>query len=80
VPPDKYVELARQLDEIFRRSLTCEVRRVHELSGGDYGRHIRCFLERYQIEADIDVDFETIRKIYRDYLDRTGKKNRKIFA
>lgn len=80
VPPEKYAELTRQLDEIFRRSLICEVRRVHELMGGDYGKHIRSFLERYQIEPDVDVEFETIRKIYRDYLQRISQKNRKILA
>ncbi|OIN55499.1 hypothetical protein [Arsenicibacter rosenii] len=79
-PADKYGELTRQLDEIFRRSMICEVRRVHELAGGDYGVHIRQFLNRYQIEADVDVDFETIRKIYRDYLHRISQKNRKILA
>lgn len=79
VPPEKYPELARQLDEIFRRSLICEVRKVHELAGGDYGIHIRSFLERYQIDADVDVEFETIRKIYRDYLNRNGQKNEKNF-
>ncbi|MCK8493800.1 hypothetical protein M0L20_18180 [Spirosoma sp. RP8] len=77
VPPDKIPALTKQLDEIFRRSLICEVRKVHELAGGNYGPYVRTFLERYSIEADVDVDFETMRKVYRDYLARNGRKNGK---
>lgn len=73
--PDKLPDLARQLDEIFRRSLICEVRRVHELAGGNYGDHVRAFLDRYKILGDVDVDYETMRKVYRDYLARTERKN-----
>ncbi|KAB7728011.1 hypothetical protein F5984_19850 [Rudanella paleaurantiibacter] len=77
VPPDKMHALGNQLEEIFRRSLICEVRKVHEMAGGNYGPYIRQFLERYGIEPDVDVDFETIRKIYRDYLARNGRENEK---
>lgn len=77
VPPDKLPDLVHQLEEIFRRSLICEVRKVHEMAGGNYGPYIRSFLERYSIEADVDVDFETIRKVYRDYLARNGRENEK---
>lgn len=80
LPPDKLPDLVRQLDEIFRRSLICEVRKVHELAGGDYGPYIRHFLDRYDIVPDVDVEWETVRKIYRDYLNKTEKKNQKIFA
>lgn len=79
IPPDKIPALVRQLDEIFRRSLICEVRKVHELAGGNYGPFVRNFMERYQIEADVDVDFETMRKVYRDYLARNSRKNDKNF-
>lgn len=78
LPPDKLPDLARQLDEIFRRSLICEVRRVHELTGGNYGDHVRAFLDRYGILGDIDVDYETMRKVYRDYLARTERKNHRF--
>jgi len=77
VPPDKLPDLVHQLDEIFRRSLICEVRKVHELAGGAYGPYVRSFLDRYGIEADVDVDFETMRKVYRDYLARNGRENEK---
>ncbi|MVM35285.1 hypothetical protein GO755_35010 [Spirosoma sp. HMF4905] len=76
VPPEKISILAKALDELFRRSLIIEVRALHGLCGGDYSRFIRSFLERYQIEPDVDVDFETIRKIYRDYLERVDKQTR----
>ncbi|MVM37264.1 hypothetical protein GO730_05815 [Spirosoma sp. HMF3257] len=84
VPLEKMSTLAKALDELFRRSLIIEVRALHGLCGGDYSRFIRSFLERYQIEPDVDVDFETIRKIYRDYLERVDKQTREaeknIFA
>lgn len=99
IPPDKMPHLVRQLDEIFRRSLNCEVRKVHEMAGGNYGpyvrtfieryvrsrnrylkrarTYVRTFIERYGIIADVDVEFETMRKIYRDYLARIDRKNAK---
>ncbi|MVM36134.1 hypothetical protein GO755_39345 [Spirosoma sp. HMF4905] len=80
VPPEKYASLVKSLDEQFRRSLICEVRALHELCGGDYSRFIRNFLARYHIEADVDIDFDTVRKIYRDYLERMDKANRELVA
>ncbi|GAB3790174.1 hypothetical protein GCM10028818_59910 [Spirosoma horti] len=77
VPVEKYPDLVRQLDEIFRRSLICEVRSVHYLAGGDYSQYIRNFLARYDISPDIELEWETVRKIYRDYLSRVDKKNKK---
>jgi len=80
VPPEKYPDFVRQLDEIFRRTLISEVRSVHHLCGGDYSQYIRSFLTRYDITPDIELEWETIRKIYRDYLNRVEKKNRKNFS
>ena len=77
VPSEKIPDLVRQLDEIFRRSLICEVRSVHYLAGGDYSQYIRTFLARYDITPDIELEWETIRKVYRDYLSRVDKKNKK---
>ncbi|GAB3990369.1 hypothetical protein GCM10028807_17380 [Spirosoma daeguense] len=76
VPPEKLASLAKSLDEQFRRALICEVRALHSLCGGDYSRFIREFLARYSIEPDVDIEFETVRKIYRDYLERIDKVNR----
>lgn len=78
VPQEKLANLVKSLDEQFRRALICEVRALHELCGGDYSKFIRNFLGRYEILADVDVDFETVRKIYRDYLDRVDKSNREL--
>ncbi|MGF7217487.1 hypothetical protein GGR92_003661 [Spirosoma lacussanchae] len=79
VPPEKLASLVRSLDEQFRRSLICEVRALHELCGGDYSKFIRNFLKRYSIEPDVDIDFDTVRKIYRDYLERMDKSNRELY-
>ncbi|OJW76346.1 hypothetical protein [Spirosoma sp. 48-14] len=78
VPPEKLASLVKSLDEQFRRSLICEVRALHELCGGDYSRFIRAFLNRYNIEADVDIEFDTVRKIYRDFLERIDKTNRAV--
>lgn len=77
IAPDKYPAMVRQLEEIFRTAMVFEVRKVHELVGNDYSPHIRQFLDRYQIRRDVDIDWETVRKIYRDYLNRNDRKNRK---
>lgn len=80
VPPDKLDSLARQLDEMFRSALINEVRGKHELIGGDYGPYVTCFLERYGIDIDNDVNWQSMRKIYRDYLESISKKRQKILA
>ncbi|MCX6216562.1 hypothetical protein [Spirosoma sp.] len=80
VPLEKYPDFVRQLDEIFRRTLISEVRSVHYLAGGDYSTYIRNFLARYDIQPDIELEWETVRKIYRDYLLRVDKKNKKKFS
>ncbi len=77
IAPDKHPAMVRQLEEIFRTAMIFEVRKVHELVGGDYSPHIREFLDRYDIKRDVDIDWETVRKIYRDYLNRNDRKNRK---
>ncbi len=78
VPAEKLACLAKSLDDQFRRSLICEVRALHDVCGGDYSRFIRNFLARYDIEPDVDIEFETVRKIYRDYLHRVDKSNREL--
>ena len=80
VPPEKVESLARQLNEIFRSALINEVRGKHELIGGDYGPYVTNFLERYGIIPDVDVNWQSMRKIYRDYLESVAKKRQKIFA
>ena len=80
VPVDKLKLLSQQLDEIFRRTLICEVRSVHEITGSDYSPHVKRVLERRGIMPDVDIDFQTARKVYRDYLEKNARKNQKIYA
>ncbi len=80
VPVDKLKLLSLQLDEIFRRTMICEVRSVHEVTGGDYAPFVKQVLNRRGIEIDVDIDYQTARKIYRDYLEKIAKKNQKISA
>ncbi|MCA0229884.1 MAG: hypothetical protein LCH91_05430 [Bacteroidetes bacterium] len=78
VPAEKVAGLVKQMEEIFRRTIICEVRGVHEESGTDYGKYLARCLERRGIEKDIDVDFDNIRKIYRDYIQKVERKNQNI--
>lgn len=77
IAPDKHLAMVRQLEETFRTAMIFEVRKIHEVAGGDYSPHVRHFLDRYHIKRDVDIDWETVRKIYRDYLNRNDRKNRK---
>lgn len=76
----KIPSLIQYMDEIFRRTLICEVRGGHELSGSDYGPLITAFLKRRGIERDIDIDYQTVRKVYRDYVAKINRKMAKSFA
>ena len=77
VPPFKIVSLRRQLDEGFRSALIREVRRLHYEIQGDYTPLIEKVLKDWGIERDVDVDFETLRKIYRDHMKRIAEKRQK---
>ena len=80
VPAEKVAGLVKQMEEIFRRTIICEVRGVHEESGTDYGKYLARCLERRGIEKDIDIDFDNVRKIYRDYIQKIERKNQNILA
>ena len=80
VPTEKMALLVNMMDEIFRRALIYEVRGAHELVGCDYGPLITSFLKRRGIEKDIDVDWQVMRKVYRDYIAKTNRKMQKIYA
>lgn len=80
VPNDKLALLAQVMDEIFRRSVICEVRGGHELAGCDYGPLVSAALIRRGIERDVDVDFQTVRKMYRDYITKNNRKTEKSYA
>lgn len=80
VPNEKLQLLALHMDEIFRRTLICEVRGGHELTGCDYGPLVTQFLKRRGIERDVDVDYQTMRKVYRDYITKNNRKMAKSYA
>lgn len=80
VDTDKLALLAVYMDEMFRRSLINEVRGGHELTGCDYGPLVALFLKRRGIERDIDVDYQTMRKVYRDYIFKNNRKMEKSYA
>ena len=80
VPTEKIPLLITLMDEIFRRTLIHEVRGAQELAGCNFGPLVSAFMKRRGIEKDVDVDFETMRKVYRDYVRKTNMKMQKIYA
>lgn len=80
VPTEKLARLVKLIDEEFRRALISYVSALHEKVGGDYGPYVTMFLNRYDIVPDVDVDWETMRKVYRDYLVKVERRNQKIYA
>ncbi len=80
IPVEKLPQLVTQMEEIFRRTIICEVRGGHDLCSGDYGPLVAIALERRGIVRDVDIDYQTVRKIYRDYIGRIAKINGKTFA
>lgn len=86
VPVDRYAALSAFFIEQFRASLIREVSAVHSMHGGwDYGWCVRAFLERRNIivsdSHDKDIEWEAIKKIYRDHLQKMNSKkmqNRKL--
>ncbi|MPR36547.1 hypothetical protein [Salmonirosea aquatica] len=80
VPVEKIPLLVAQMEEIFRRTIICEVRGIHDTVGGDYGPYVAQSLKRRSIERDVDLDYQTARKIYRDHMEKLIRKNAKINA
>lgn len=81
VPVEKYRTLEAFLVEHFRGALIKEVAAIHHVHPNeDYGWIVRSFLERRRIVFDDspgkEIDWETAKKIYRDYLQLIQKKNR----
>ena len=80
VPTQRYSVLVAFLTEQFRASLIREVTILHSVhSEDDYGWMVRIFLERRGVivddAQDKDMEWERAKKIYRDHLERTQKKN-----
>jgi hypothetical protein len=80
VPAEKISLLIVLMDEMFRRTMIHEVRGAQELVGCDYGPLVTAFLKRRGIEKDVDVDWQKMRKVYRDYVRKTNRKMEKIYA
>jgi hypothetical protein len=80
IPNDKLPLLASYMDEIFRRTMISEVRGGHDLTGSDYGPLVADTLKRRGIERDVDVDYQTLRKVYRDYITKNNRKTAKSYA
>ncbi|WP_254561792.1 hypothetical protein [Dyadobacter diqingensis] len=79
VPVDKLPDLALFMEEIFRRTMVAEVRGGHELVGCDYGPLVTSSLKRRGIERDVDVDYQTCRKVYRDHISKINRRTSKLF-
>lgn len=80
VANDKLPLLSMYLDDLFRTILIAEVAGGHELTGCDYGPLVAKFLMRRGIERDVDIDFQTARKIYRDHIAKKNRKTAKMYA
>lgn len=80
VPFARYTAITACLIQVFRSSLIREVSAIHSLRcEDDYGWIVRFFLSRRGISVDDaedkDIEWEAVKKIYRDHLDRVSKKN-----
>ena len=80
VPVERYGDLVTLLTEQFRAAFIREIAAIHSVHPEpEYGWMVKSFLDRRGIVTsdalDKDIDIETARKIYRDHLERIGKKN-----
>lgn len=80
VPNDKINVIVNQIDETFRLALINYVLGLRSNLQSDYSPFISQFLFMIGYEPDEEKDWEKLRKIYRDYEDKTSKKNQKRFA
>ena len=77
-PTDRIDDFIVLLDEYFRQCLIQEVRAKMAITNNQaYTPFVSSFLQRYNIEADIDIDLDTARKIYRDYQRKIHRKFQK---
>lgn len=80
VPNDKIPTIVNQIDETFRLSLINYVVGLRKTLQSDYSPFIAEYLQMIGYEPDEEKEWEKIRKIYRDYEEKTAKKNQKRFA
>ncbi len=82
VPVEKYPALTASLIELFRASLIREVSAIHTVHPDlDYEWIVKSFRARRGIitsdSLDKDIEWDALKKIYRDHLARIDKKNSK---
>lgn len=80
VPNEKVQTIVNQIDETFRMSLIHYVLGLRKNLQTDYSPFIADYLKLIGYEPDEEKEWEKIRKIYRDYEEKTSKKNQKRFA
>jgi hypothetical protein len=80
LPNDCDESIIEFVDRQFREELIAFVAGSHEADGEDYTKYVWRFLDRYSIVRDEDIESETARKIYRDYLEKLQKFNQKLFS
>ena len=76
----KLPQLAKYMEKMFRRSLINEVQGAYELLGCDYGPLVARFLEKRGIIRDVDIDYQTARKIFRDHIAKKVRRSAKMYA
>lgn len=81
IPVHRYPDLVNFLIEQFRASLIREVSILHAVHPGEsYGWMVRFFLAKRGVVTDDsedakDMEWDAVKKIYRDHLSRTQRKN-----
>ena len=80
LPNDSDSLILEFIDRQFREELVTFVSGCHMQHGDEYTVFVWQFLERYGIVRDEDIQSETARKIYRDYLEKNLKSHQKHFS
>lgn len=80
LPNDSDKAIVEFIDDLFREELKAFVAGSHQADGEHYTKYVWVFLERYGIVRDEDIESDTAKKIYRDYLEKIQKNNQKVFS
>jgi hypothetical protein len=80
LPSDSDEAIIEFIDRQFREELVAFVAGSHEADGEHYTKYVWNYLNRYGIVRDEDIESDTAKKIYRDYLEKIQKNNQKVFS
>lgn len=80
LPNDSDEAIIEFIDRQFREELVAFVAGSHEADGEHYTKYVWNYLNRYGIVRDEDIESDTAKKIYRDYLEKIQKNNQKVFS